>query len=146
MSEQEDTQRRVLAVARKIMDVQRSLSAFDHDGDQYLPKAVNQAILDTEYAFAHKDYDRAEHMCKVTAFLVSYYKTKHLAAGPEKWIARWKDLHSPPNTPDTAGEVRACGDEAGGDMTDEQKRAVVLFASMLSLAVSVGVLDKLKAK
>jgi hypothetical protein len=31
-------------------------------------------------------------------------------------------------------------------MTDEQKRAVVLFASMLALAVSVGVLDKLKVK
>jgi hypothetical protein len=65
MSEQEVTQRRVLTVARKIEAVQRSLSAFDHDGDQYLPKAVAQAILDTEYAFAQKDYDQAEHMCKV---------------------------------------------------------------------------------
>ena len=99
MSKQEDTQRKVISIARKIEAVQASLSAFDFEGQQYLPKAVAQAILDTEYSFAHRDYARALHMCEVTAFLVSYYKTKHLSAGPEKWIARWHELNTPPTRP-----------------------------------------------
>jgi hypothetical protein len=98
MSEQEDTQRRVLTVAHKIEAVQRSLSAFDFEGQQYLPKSVAQAILETEYAFAHKDYDRAEHMCKVTAFLVSR-EAPRMRADPKAWVARWKELQAPPTRP-----------------------------------------------
>jgi hypothetical protein len=98
MSEQEVTQRRVISIARRIEAVQRSLSAFDHNGQQYLPKSVAQAILETEYAFAHKDYDRAEHMAKVTAFLVSH-EAPRMRANPKAWISRWKDLHSAPTRP-----------------------------------------------
>ena len=44
MSKQEDTQRKVISI-RKIEAVQASLSAFDFEGQQYLPKAVAQAVL-----------------------------------------------------------------------------------------------------
>ena len=98
MSEQQAVQLRVIAVARKIEAVQRSLSAFDHDGDQYLSKAVAQCILETEYAFAHKDYNHAEHMAKVTAFLVSR-EAPRMAANRQAWISRWHDLNPPPTRP-----------------------------------------------
>jgi hypothetical protein len=70
-TKQETIARRVIAVAEKIVAVQDSLSAFDFEDQQYLPKVVAQAILETEYSFAHGDYDRAGYMAKVTAFLVN---------------------------------------------------------------------------
>jgi hypothetical protein len=92
-TKQEAVQRRAISIARKIVAVQRSLSAFDYGDDQYLSKSVNQAIHECERAFADKDYALAEHPTKVIVYLVKREAPK-FAADKKKKIARWKELHA----------------------------------------------------
>src|SRR5262245_41786609 len=90
-----DTLRR-LAVARRLMDVGKSLHAFDHGRGcafegrpQYLSKGVSRTMREAECAFAHHDYDRAEHLAKVVAAMVKR-EAPIFAANPQRWVDNWR--------------------------------------------------------
>ena len=78
---------RGLMVAQTLLDVGRSLQVFYYGDKQYLSKAVTQAMLDAETAFAKGDYDRAEHLTKVVVAIVGR-DAKNFAADPEKWVQK----------------------------------------------------------
>jgi hypothetical protein len=78
-------QKRQLAVARRLVDVGRSLSAFDYKDKQYLSRTVRETMLEAERAFADNDYDWAEHLAKIVAYLVAREAPK-FAANPKLWI------------------------------------------------------------
>jgi hypothetical protein len=86
-----------LSVARLLVDVGKSLHAFDYgphvpfEGrEQYLSRAVDKTMREAEAAFAADDYARAERLAKVVAFLVKREAPK-FAADPKKWIETWKE-------------------------------------------------------
>jgi hypothetical protein len=80
-------------VARQIVDVGRSLDAFNHRDGQYLSRAVNEAMKECEAAFSVDDYDRAEHLAKVVAYLVKREAPK-FAANPAAWIETRRELRT----------------------------------------------------
>jgi hypothetical protein len=87
-----------LTVARLLMDVGKSLHAFDHGPHipsegrkQYLSRTVCETMRRAEKAFSDGDYDRAEHQAKVVAYLVKR-EAPIFAADPERWIAKWYEL------------------------------------------------------
>jgi ribonuclease BN (tRNA processing enzyme) len=84
---------RSLNVAQMLLDVGRSLQVFYYGDKQYLSKAVTQAMLDAEAAFAKGEYDRAEHLTKVAAAIVAR-DAKKFADDPERWVQKWKTLRS----------------------------------------------------
>lgn len=79
------SRRRRLTVARQLMDVGRSLHAFDYKDKQYLSRTMHETMLEAERAFADKDYDRSEHLVKVVAYLVRREAPK-FKANPQRWI------------------------------------------------------------
>jgi hypothetical protein len=85
----QDTRR--VAVARRVVDVQRSLSAFTYGDDQFPSPTVMKAMRECEAAFSDDDFDRAEHLANVTAFLIAREAPK-FATDPEKWIKRVQEL------------------------------------------------------
>jgi hypothetical protein len=78
-------------VADQLLDVGRSLSAFGFEGEQYLSRTVGKTMKEAKAAFADDDYDRAEHLAKVVAYLVKREAPK-FAADPRKWIERRREL------------------------------------------------------
>lgn len=74
-----------LAVARQLIDVGRSLRAFDYKDGQYLSRTVHETMLEAERAFANNDYDQTEHLAKIVAYLVAREAPK-LKANPQRWI------------------------------------------------------------
>lgn len=82
---------RQLAIAHQLVAVGRSLRAFDFEGEQYLSRAVSETMKAAERAFSDDDYDRAEHLAKVVAFLVRREAPK-FAANPRAWIETRREL------------------------------------------------------
>jgi hypothetical protein len=80
-------------VARQIVDVGRSLDAFNHEDGQYLSRAVSEAMKECEAAFSVDDYDRAEYLAKVVAVLVKR-ETPKFAANPQAWIEARRELRT----------------------------------------------------
>jgi hypothetical protein len=81
-------------VAGHLVDVGRSLDAFNFgDGQQYLSRAVSEAMKEAERAFSAEDYDRAEHLAKVVAYLVKR-ETPKFAANPKAWIETRRELRT----------------------------------------------------
>jgi aminoglycoside phosphotransferase (APT) family kinase protein len=81
-------------VARQLVDVGASLHAFDHGPDipfegrkQYLSRTVDEAMKEAERAFSDEDYDKAEYLAKVVAYLVKREAPK-FAANPKAWIEK----------------------------------------------------------
>lgn len=83
--------RRQQRVAHQLVDVGRSLNAFNHGDEQYLSRTVDAAMKEAEAAFADDDYDRAEHLAKVVACLVRR-EAPRFAANPKRWIEAWREL------------------------------------------------------
>ena len=67
---------RQIAVARQLVDVGRSLRAFDFDGQQHLPRTIDAAMKEAERAFSEDDYDRAEHLAKVIERMIQARNSK----------------------------------------------------------------------
>jgi hypothetical protein len=84
---------RKLTVARRLVDVGRSLKAFDFEGKQYLSRTVDEAMKAAEQAFSDTDYDRAEHLAKVVAYLVRREAPK-FTANPKAWIETRRELRT----------------------------------------------------
>jgi hypothetical protein len=91
-------QSRSYIVARQLVAVGRSLQAFDHGPHiplegrkQYLSRTVCETMRRVEKAFSEHDFDRAEHLAKVVAYLVKR-EAPIFAADPERWIAKWHEL------------------------------------------------------
>jgi len=85
---------REVEVGRLLVDVGRSLHAFDYEGGRYLSLTVAETMREAEYYFADdddRDYDRAEHLAKVVAYLVRREAPK-FATDPRKWIERQREL------------------------------------------------------
>jgi hypothetical protein len=80
-------------VARQIVDVGRSLNAFNFEDEQYLSRAVDKAMKEAEAAFSDDDYDRAEHLAKVVACLVKREAPK-FAANPRALIEARRELRT----------------------------------------------------
>jgi hypothetical protein len=80
-------------VARRLVDVGRSLNVFNHTDGQYLSRAVSTAMREAEAAFSLDDYDRAEHLAKVVAFLVKR-EAPRFAADPKAWIETQRELRA----------------------------------------------------
>jgi hypothetical protein len=80
-------------VARQLVDVGRSLWAFNHGDGQYLSRTVDEAMKEAERAFSDDDYDRAEHLAKVVAYLVKREAPK-FAANPKAWIETRQELRT----------------------------------------------------
>jgi hypothetical protein len=78
-------------VARQLVDVGRSLNAFNHGDEQYLSRTVDGAMKEAEAAFVDDDYDRAEHLAQVVAYLVRREAPK-FAADPKMWIETRREL------------------------------------------------------
>ena len=78
---------RQLEVAKLIVAVGRSLHAFDYQGEQYLPPAIDKAMRECEAAFSAPDYDRAEHIAKVIGVMVARAAPR-FAADPKQYIQR----------------------------------------------------------
>lgn len=75
-------QETVIALANKIVAVQVSYTcAFEFDGEQFRSRSVDQAMHERERAFADKDCDLAEHLAKVTAFLIKRRRRFTLVCG-----------------------------------------------------------------
>lgn len=79
------SKRKQLAVARQLMDVGRSLHAFNFKDEQYLSRTVHETMPEAERAFADNDYDQAEHLAKVVTYLVKR-EAAQFAANPQRWI------------------------------------------------------------
>jgi hypothetical protein len=85
---------RQYVVARHLVDVGRSLDAFNFgDGQQYLSRAVSETMKEAERAFVANDFDRAEHLAKIVAFLVKREAPK-FAANPKAWIEPRRELRT----------------------------------------------------
>jgi hypothetical protein len=91
-------ERRRREVAQLLVDVGKSLHAFDHGKHvpfegvpQYLSKTVDQTMKEAEAAFADADYDRAEHLARVVAALVKR-EAPIFAADPKRWIEKWRGV------------------------------------------------------
>ncbi|MGO9328289.1 MAG: hypothetical protein ACLQJ0_09235 [Steroidobacteraceae bacterium] len=84
---------RQIAVASLIVEAQRSLSAFDFGGGQFLSRTVETAMKETERAFAFDDCDRAEHLARVVLYLVQREAPKFLA-NPAAWIQTRRELRT----------------------------------------------------
>jgi hypothetical protein len=91
---------RQLTVARQLVDVGKSLHAFDHgpyipfEGrKQYLSHTVDEAMKEAEAAFSDDDYDRAEYLAKIVAYLVRREAPK-FAGNPEAWIETQQELRT----------------------------------------------------
>lgn len=82
---------RQLTVAHQLVDVGRSLKAFDFKGRQYLSRTVDEVMKEAERAFSDDDYDRAEHLAKVVACLVRREAPK-FSANPKAWIDQQREL------------------------------------------------------
>jgi hypothetical protein len=78
-------------VAQQLVDVGRSLSAFGFEGEQHLSRTVDETMKEAEAAFADEDFDRAEHLAMLVAYLVKREAPK-FAADPKKWIERRREL------------------------------------------------------
>jgi hypothetical protein len=84
------TAKRRTAVAHQVVAAQRSLGAFAYRHRLYSSKTVMDVMRECERAFSiDKDYDRAEHMVKIIAFLIRREAPK-FAADPKRWIELWK--------------------------------------------------------
>ena len=84
-------QTRKFKVARQLVEVGRSLWAFNYGDGQYLSRTVDRAMKEAEKAFGDADYDHAEHLGKVVACLVRREAPK-FAANPTAWIERRREL------------------------------------------------------
>jgi hypothetical protein len=82
---------RRLIVARQLVAVGRSLNAFNSGEGQYLSRTVDEVMKEAERAFADDNYDRAEHLAKVVAYLVGRESPK-FAANPKAWIETQQEL------------------------------------------------------
>jgi hypothetical protein len=89
---------RKLTVARQLVAVGKSLQAFDHGSHipsegrkQYLSRTVCETMRRAEKAFSEHDFDRAEHLAEVVAYLVKR-EAPIFAADPKRWIAKWHEL------------------------------------------------------
>jgi hypothetical protein len=94
-------------VARQIVDVGRSLNAFNFEDGQYLSRTVDEAMKEAERAFsaaidaegdgaaaqAVAHYDQAEHLAKVVACLVRR-EAPRFAANPKMWIETRRELQT----------------------------------------------------
>ena len=59
------------AVGRQIHEMQKLLArTFDYGDETHLSIAVDEAMRETEAAFSYEEYDRAEHLAKVTEALI----------------------------------------------------------------------------
>jgi hypothetical protein len=84
------TAKRRTAVAHQVVAAQRSLGAFAYERRLYSSQTVMDVMRECERAFSiDKDYDRAEHLVKIIAFLIQREAPK-FAADPKKWIELWK--------------------------------------------------------
>jgi hypothetical protein len=94
---------RQYTVAGRLVDVGRSLDAFNFEDGQYLSRAVHETMKEAERVFydaahcrdqskAAAGYDRAEHLAKVVAYLVKREAPK-FAANPKLWIETRRELH-----------------------------------------------------
>jgi hypothetical protein len=84
---------RKLAVAHQLVAVGRSLRAFEFKGAQYLSRTIDEAMKEAERAFSDDDYDLAEHLIKVVAYLVQREAPK-FAANPKAWIETRRELRT----------------------------------------------------
>jgi hypothetical protein len=82
---------RQLAVARQLVEVGRSLRAFEIKGEQYLSRVVSETMKEAERAFSADDYDQAEHLARVVAYLVRREAPK-FTANPKAWIEKRRGL------------------------------------------------------
>jgi hypothetical protein len=82
---------RRLTVAQLLVDVGKSLHAFEFKGRQYLSHPIDEAMKEAEAAFAADDYDLAEHLAKVVACMVRREAPK-FAANPKARIERLQGL------------------------------------------------------
>jgi hypothetical protein len=58
-------------VGRKIHEVQKLLArTFDYADETHLSPTLDEAMRETEAAFSYEEYDRAEHLAKVTEALI----------------------------------------------------------------------------
>ena len=76
---------RQIEVAQTLVEVGRSLKAFDFKGEQYLSRTVSETMKAAERAFADDDYDQAERLAKIVTYLVQREAPK-FAANPKAWI------------------------------------------------------------
>jgi hypothetical protein len=88
---------RAIEVARLLVEVGKSLDAFDHgehvpfEGQpRYLSRTACETMRQAEKAFSDEDYDRAEHLAKVVAVVVKR-EALIFAADPKRWI-EWRAL------------------------------------------------------
>ncbi len=79
------------AVASQLVDVGRSLNAFNSGNEQYLSRAVSEAMKEAERAFVAEDYARAERLVKVITYLVKR-EAPRFAANPKAWIETRREL------------------------------------------------------
>jgi hypothetical protein len=95
------------AVGRKVFTAQKSLSAFNHDGRQYLSVTVEQVMRECERAYAmDNDYDRAEHLVKIIAYLIGREAPRFMD-NPRRWIDAWKARREQDGLPAEGARVRA---------------------------------------
>jgi len=79
------------AVGRQIHEVQKLLArAFDDGDETHLSIAVDEAMLECEAAFSYAEYDRAEHLAKVTAALIRR-EAPLFKANPKACIEKWRE-------------------------------------------------------
>jgi hypothetical protein len=84
---------RRITVAHQLLDVGKSLHAFDFGDEQFLSRTVDETIREAEAAFAEDDFSRAEHLAKVVAYLVRR-EAPRFAANPARWVETWRELRS----------------------------------------------------
>jgi hypothetical protein len=81
------------AVGRQIHEVQKLLArTFDYGDETHLSPTLDEAMRETEAAFFHEEFDRAEHLAKVTKALIPREAPK-FKADPKGCIERWREQH-----------------------------------------------------
>jgi hypothetical protein len=81
---------RRLAVARKVWEVQCSLAAFDFADENYVSVTVDEAMRETEAAFAADEYERAARLARITSYLIKR-ESPLMASNPQRWIEKIKE-------------------------------------------------------
>jgi hypothetical protein len=82
-----DMERRRIAVARQLVEAGRSFHAFDFEGEQYPSKVTLETMKEAERAFADDDFDCAEHLARIVAYLVRR-ETPKFTANQKAWIEK----------------------------------------------------------
>lgn len=81
----------VVAIANKILDVQRALDAFTYKRKQHLSCTVERTMQEIEQAFDNKRYAEAEHLIDIIHIQIAR-EAKLFAANPQKFIDKWKTI------------------------------------------------------